>query len=752
MALSFKEKTTHVAVPYFLNVSVSTDGITWNTVLSRSPTATINAHTEVIPLTAADGIGSATFRIQFSVDYVAPYKISYWYIDDIKLGTMMTLYTTSFDTNYVPENWGPLGWTRTHTNWAQYNSANAGGIAPELRFYFSPSFTGDSRMYTGPIDTTGETDLQLTFKHFLDHYAVPYTLKVETSTDGVTWNTVWSIDPTANVGPATVTIDLDTADGIGSSTFRFSFTFSGYTFNIDYWYIDDVKLRKFSTIPDGNPANNVLQKWFTLTYAHDVGVSMIVEPIGPASTATLDWYTGNAVSGVSVGGTPFEAAIRFNETDLGAYHNWSINTVKFFKGYGTVVVPACSGEIKIYSGTNASTLITTQPWSVGDGSFLVTVPLSNPVKINPGVEYWVSVHYASYDAASYPGGADAGPAVQTKGDWVSWTGQPWAELYTFGINRNWCIEAVLNGPVADVWPPGTYPVSAVINNFGVTFSETNFEVNAKLIKLPSTVVYEENVTITSVLGPGQFVVKVFPDFTIENLSAWEGDYRLEVKTMLAGDDQPSNDKKTKTFTIEIVDVIPPVTSHSLAGTMGNNDWYRSDVTITLTAIDPTPPFRFGGKGPSGVDYIMIRIDAGASEEYTTPVKVTTDGTHQFWYYAVDNAGNEETEKGPFSFKIDKTGPVFTGYTFTSLNAMKSKWLCAADVDDATSGVVLVEFYVDDALVGSATEAPWEFTYNGKPTTSSQAIAYDAAGNSAMSELATSVVYIPNGQNYAPKAI
>jgi len=704
--------------------------------------------------------GQSNVKIRFRYNSTASHGY-YWYLDDVYVGDGTTTvlmenfegtgYWTHFADNFVPPSWGPFGWTPDTVHWSVYASSNAGGTAPELRFYYSPSITGVTRIYTAPIDTSAFTELGLQFKHYVNHYTTPYTLKVETSTDGATWNTVWEVSPTSNVGPEIVDLMLDASDGIGSSTFRLAFTFDGYTYNINYWYIDDVLLRSVSTTPDGNPGDNSMQSWITLTYAHDVGVSMIVEPIGPAETATLDWYSGDAVSGVSVGGTPFEGAIRFNETDLAGYVDWEINTVKFHKGYGTTVVPACSGQVKIYSGVNASTLETTQAWTVGEGSFWVTVPLSNPVKIDPATEYWISVYYASYDG--YPAGADAGPAIVEKGDWVSWDGQPWAELYTFGIDRNWCMEAILNGPVADEWPPGTYPVSAVINNFGFTYPETGFDVNAKLIQLPDTVVYEENITVTTTLAPGEFVVEVFPDFTIENLSAWEGDYRLEIKTMLPNDDQTSNDKKTKTFTIVIPDVLPPVTEHTLSGTTGNDDWYRSDVTITLTATDPYPPFRFiVGKGPSGVDYTMIKIDDGEYENYTVPVKVSTDGTHEFWYYSVDNAGNIEEENGPFSFKIDKTGPVFNSYTFTAQNALKNKWLCVADVEDLTSGVVLVEFYVDDALVGNVTSAPWEFLFEGKPEASSQAIAYDAAGNSAMSEVASSVEYIPNSQSYYPRII
>ena len=137
----------------------------------------------------------------------------------------------------------PNGWTRSPvvTNWAQRSTSNAGGTSPELRFYYNPRTTNTFRFYSPSIDTTGYTEATLSFKHFFDWYATPFTIKVETSTDSVNWNTVWSyVDPTVNIGPETVSIPLTT--GVGSSTFYISFTLIGDSYNMDYWYIDDVLL------------------------------------------------------------------------------------------------------------------------------------------------------------------------------------------------------------------------------------------------------------------------------------------------------------------------------------------------------------------------------------------------------------------------------------------------------------------------------------------------------------------------------
>jgi hypothetical protein len=144
-------------------------------------------------------------------------------------------------------------------------------------------------------------------------------------------------------------------------------------------------------------------------------------------------------------------------------------------------------------------------------------------------------------------------------------------------------------------------------------------------------------------------------------------------------------------------------------------------------------FGDGPKPPSGVNYTMYSFDNITFTPYpNSPVPVSTDGTYNLYYYSVDNAGNVEKTKGPFAFKLDKTAPVFTNFSATPENAMKSKWLLHAEFSADLSGVVRVEFYVNDQAAGNATSAPWEVHFNGKKGTA-QAIAYDAAGNSRMSD-------------------
>ncbi|MGC9362246.1 MAG: choice-of-anchor J domain-containing protein, partial [Candidatus Syntrophosphaera sp.] len=137
----------------------------------------------------------------------------------------------------------PAGWTiSAHaSNWGESASANAGADSPELRFNWSPQFTGDSYFISPSYDTSGETTIYLDLRHFVDHYSSPFTVGAATRSDGGAWNTVWSLSPTGNVGPQLQTVEISNAD-VGSEDFQFALYFSGNSYNIDYWYVDDVKL------------------------------------------------------------------------------------------------------------------------------------------------------------------------------------------------------------------------------------------------------------------------------------------------------------------------------------------------------------------------------------------------------------------------------------------------------------------------------------------------------------------------------
>jgi len=504
--------------------------------------------------------------------------------------------------------------------------------------------------------------------------------------------------------------------------------------------IDDIALAGLGAIDDGYPADNSMSELITLSYIHDVGVTAITEPSGPPAK-DITWFTYGGDNynsiGLTTGGT-FEGAIRLTPTELAPFDGNQIVSVKYCHGMlSGSGEPATDGYMKIYgpgTATAPGALLVSEPFSTPSGNDWFQYNFVNPVTVDATQDLWFSVEVDNTPAGAYPLGVDAGPAVDGKADWVSMDGVTWIELQIYGLDYNWNHMVGFEPYVPpSVWPPATYPVKATVKNIGVTFPEIDIPVEAKITHVDnSTVIYDETITIAGPLAPGASVSVTFPDVTIYNLTAWEGKYKVEIWTALGSDEVPGNNKKSMTFQIGIIDVIPPITNHSITGTMGLEGWYVSNVVITLTAIDPAPPVKFGPKPPSGVAHTYYKLHAADPWILYTgsPVIVNTSGTYELFYYSDDVAGNVEAQKGPFNFKMDKTAPTIT-LTVMSLNALKTKWLLNATVADANSGVAKVEFYVDDVLVGNATAYPYTYTYKGKGKVA-QAIVYDHAGNSAMS--------------------
>jgi hypothetical protein len=78
------------------------------------------------------------------------------------------------------------------------------------------------------------------------------------------------------------------------------------------------------------------------------------------------------------------------------------------------------------------------------------------------------------------------------------------------------------------------------------------------------------------------------------------------------------------------DLTPPATAETLSGDLGDNGWYRSNVTVTLNATD-------GGSGVAGIQY---RVDGGSWNDYSAPF-LLLNGQHILDFYAFDVAGNVE---------------------------------------------------------------------------------------------------------------
>jgi hypothetical protein len=138
----------------------------------------------------------------------------------------------------------PEGWTVSPdvTNWGAFDSDYAGGAAPEMRFNYSPFGTEEYYLKSPVMSTSGQTELNLSFKQFVNDFGSTHvTLKVLTIADGVEYIVdEWLVD--GDIGPEALSYTLTAEQGVGADEFQLAFVMDGYTLYIDYWYIDDVML------------------------------------------------------------------------------------------------------------------------------------------------------------------------------------------------------------------------------------------------------------------------------------------------------------------------------------------------------------------------------------------------------------------------------------------------------------------------------------------------------------------------------
>ncbi len=132
------------------------------------------------------------------------------------------------------------------------------------------------------------------------------------------------------------------------------------------------------------------------------------------------------------------------------------------------------------------------------------------------------------------------------------------------------------------------------------------------------------------------------------------------------------------------DRTPPTTTIAYSGTLGNNGWYKSDLSITLTAAD--------NPGGSGVAYTQYSLDAGLNwNTYTVPFLFTIEGNQiPLLVRSWDNAGNDEGPPAFVKFKIDKTPPVITITATPNVVPRLGKGVyqsvyCHGTAEDAVSG-------------------------------------------------------------------
>lgn len=193
----------------------------------------------------------------------------------------------------------------------------------------------------------------------------------------------------------------------------------------------------------------------------------------------------------------------------------------------------------------------------------------------------------------------------------------------------------------------------------------------------------------------------------------EGPHTVEFRST----DVAGNVEATKATSFKI-DSLAPATGTSLAGTLGDNGWYVSPVTVSLSCTDPVPG--------SGCFNTQVAAPAGIFS-YVGPFVVSDEGHSDVFYHSADVAGNVEPT-GSIGLDIDTVAPL-TAVSLAGTIGDNGWYTTAVDVtlscSDATSGCAAREFRVD----GGAWHAyAGTFTVPGEGPRTVEFRSTDVAGN------------------------
>lgn len=190
-------------------------------------------------------------------------------------------FSESFQGTGFPPCWTQqVEGTNVAPNWSLSSTTNAGGNAGEMMSSWQQKNPATNRLIMPPFNTTGITQLNLTFRHMLDNYAVGATLRIQSSTNGTSWtNEAWSLQTSAggNIGPEIINTTISSS--LNSATTYLAFTVEGNLYQYDYWYVDDVSV--------------------TVSGAQSYTISTVSGPVGGGTTTGSGSYNAGSQATVT---------------------------------------------------------------------------------------------------------------------------------------------------------------------------------------------------------------------------------------------------------------------------------------------------------------------------------------------------------------------------------------------------------------------------------------------------------------------
>ncbi len=150
-------------------------------------------------------------------------------------------------------------------------------VHPRLNLMLSwtPSFDGLSQLLSCPINSTTQFVNHVTLKHMCDWYAdpAPFLGLAVTYDGGSSSTSLWEFQPVGgSVGPEDIAFDF-TPD---QDTYQFILYCNGNSFNINFWYVDDIMVSyvvpvELSSFTANAAGGDVTLNWTTATETNNRG-------------------------------------------------------------------------------------------------------------------------------------------------------------------------------------------------------------------------------------------------------------------------------------------------------------------------------------------------------------------------------------------------------------------------------------------------------------------------------------------------
>lgn len=180
---------------------------------------------------------------------------------------------------------------------------------------------------------------------------------------------------------------------------------------------------------------------------------VLIQWSAPVYSQTIGWGTQSSYKQLGYQSSPFYFGQRWEPEDLGNMHKKTLTNVKF--------IPAYNVNYAIYIKQGERTYQQEVGNTTANRSN--TVELKTPYTIDAGQELIISIYARKYNRSAYPAFIDKGPAINGKGNLVSFDGNKWEYLLNEENDNNFIISATITseeGKLTELRSTTTQPITA----------------------------------------------------------------------------------------------------------------------------------------------------------------------------------------------------------------------------------------------------------------------------------------------------